>query len=72
MNVAKDLLPEIEGQIEDNQNASMRREDEGEALMEALKSQLGHIAGVVDQNDIQQLRKLVFRTTKGKSIMNIR
>ena len=50
----------------------MRREDEGEALMEALKSQLGHIAGVVDQNDIQQLRKLVFRTTKGKSIMNIR
>lgn len=72
MNVAKDLLPEIEGQIEDNQNASMRREDEGEALMEALKSQLGHIAGVVNQNDIQQLRKLVFRTTKGKSIMNIR
>lgn len=72
MKVAKDLIPEIDGQIEDNQNASMKREDEGEALMEALKSQLGHIAGVVSQNDIQQLRKLVFRTTKGKSIMNIR
>jgi hypothetical protein len=40
--------------------------------MEALQSQLGHIAGVVNQTDIQQLRKLVFRTTKGKSIMNIR
>ena len=52
MKVAKDLIPEIDGQIEDNQNASMKREDEGEALMEALKSQLGHIAGVVNQNDI--------------------
>jgi len=30
-----------------------------------------HVAGVVDQTDIQRLRKLIFRSTKGKSYIHI-
>ena len=30
-----------------------------------------HIAGVVDQTDIERLRRLIFRSTKGKSYMYI-
>jgi len=30
-----------------------------------------HIAGVVDQTEIERLRRLIFRSTKGKSYMYI-
>jgi hypothetical protein len=30
-----------------------------------------HVAGVIDQSEIERLRKLIFRSTKGKSFMYI-
>ena len=78
LKVAKDMLPVISGQIgenDSNNGAARPNPDAAEdevGLIEQPASQIGNIAGVIEQSDIQRLRRVVFRTTKGKSIIYIR
>lgn len=39
--------------------------------MEQKSINIQHVAGVIDQMEIERLRRLIFRSTKGKSYMYI-
>lgn len=43
--------------------------DEAAGLMGAAESNLTKVAGVVEKTEIERLRRLIFRATKGKSFM---
>ena len=56
-----------------NQRDSDRsdRDQENKALIEGGGINIKHIAGVVDQLEIARLKRLIFRSTKGKSYMYV-
>ena len=77
LNVAKAMLPQIQGQFDDQMGGDVEnRGEEMNALipqmeMEQKSINIQHVAGVVEQTEIDRLRRLIFRSTKGKSYMYI-
>lgn len=85
LTVANTMIRQIQGQIGDQLGDSQR--DEGRGSINAMGDDdndrqglidssgksinIEHIAGVVDQTEIERLRRLIFRSTKGKSYMYI-
>lgn len=52
----------------------MENSEEAAGLMEMMEQKsikIQHVAGVIDQLEIERLRRLIFRSTKGKSYMYI-
>jgi hypothetical protein len=47
------------------------REDQMGLIEESKSINIQHVAGVVEQTEIERLRRLIFRSTKGKSYMYI-
>jgi len=78
LKVAKAMIPSLQGQFGE-QMADMemggsinRRGDDQMGLIDESKSiNIQHVAGVVEQTEIERLRRLIFRSTKGKSYMYI-
>lgn len=74
------MIPELEGQFGDQMGdgdeammMGMGNNDENMGLMEDQRAvNIQHIAGVVEQQDLLRLRKLIFRATKGKSFMHVK
>jgi hypothetical protein len=52
--------------MENNEEAMMLMDQ-----MEQKSINIQHVAGVIDQLEIERLRRLIFRSTKGKSYMYI-
>lgn len=81
LKVAKAMIPSLQGQFGDQMEADMemrgsinRGEDQMGLIDGADNSKsinIQHVAGVVDQTEIERLRRLIFRSTKGKSYMYI-
>ena len=65
--VAEEVIPNLADRLND-QGAGDPDGDEG-ALMGAAESNLTKVAGVVEKTEIERLRRLIFRATKGKSFM---
>lgn len=66
MNVAKDIVPDINSQFGSDNNPD---DDENENL---IPSQIANITGVIDQEEIGRLRKMIFRATKGMSLIYVK
>jgi len=77
LNVAKAMLPQIQGQFDDQMAGDQENGRGGEEMsglidqMESKSINIQHVAGVVEQTEIERLRRLIFRSTKGKSFMLI-
>lgn len=80
LKVAKAMIPSLQGQFGEQMandvemGGSINRNDDQMALMDPDQSKsinIQHVAGVVDQTEIERLRRLIFRSTKGKSYMYI-
>ena len=78
LKVAKDMIPSLQGQFGEQMandvemGGSINRGDDQMALMDPDQQKsinIQHVAGVVDQSEIERLRRLIFRSTKGKSYM---
>jgi hypothetical protein len=80
------MIRQIQGQIGDQLGDSQHERERGsinamdqesdndrQGLIDSTGKSINieHIAGVVDQTEIERLRKLIFRSTKGKSYMYI-
>lgn len=77
LNVAKAMLPQIQGQFDDQMAGDQENgngEGEMSGLIDPMESKsinIQHVAGVVEQTEIERLKRLIFRSTKGKSYMYI-
>jgi V-type H+-transporting ATPase subunit a len=80
LKVAKAMIPSLQGQFGDQMEqdmemrGSINRGDDQMGLIDGENSKsinIQHVAGVVDQTEIERLRRLIFRSTKGKSYMYI-
>lgn len=81
LKVAKAMIPSLSGQFGEQMEQDMemrgsinRGEDQMGLIDGADQSKsinIQHVAGVVDQTEIERLRRLIFRSTKGKSYMYI-
>mmetsp|Transcript_13733 Transcript_13733/g.23424 ORF Transcript_13733/g.23424 Transcript_13733/m.23424 type:complete len:191 (+) Transcript_13733:376-948(+) len=78
--VAKVMIPQLQRQF--NENAGNDIEvggpmngimEENISLIERQQKSINihHVAGVIEQSEIERLRRLIFRSTKGKSFMYI-
>lgn len=74
--VAREMIPELQGQFRGQQQdqeggiSGSINAGEGSALIEMDRSvNIQHVAGVIDQAEIERLRRLIFRSTKGKSYL---
>ena len=79
------MIRQIQGQIGDQLGESQQEgrgsinalgqeeDNDRQGLIDSTGKSINieHIAGVVDQTEIERLRKLIFRSTKGKSYMYI-
>jgi len=65
--VAQEMIPELENR-RGEQGGDMDGE-EGALMGNGMESNLTKIAGVVEKTEIERLRRLIFRATRGKSIM---
>jgi len=71
------MLPQIQGQFDDQMAGDQENGRGGEEMsglidqMESKSINIQHVAGVVEQTEIERLRRLIFRSTKGKSFMHI-
>jgi len=68
LTVAKDIVPDINSEFVGSDNNA---DDDMEPLME-LPSQIANITGVINQEEIGRLRKIIFRVTKGKSLIYVK
>jgi vacuolar-type H+-ATPase subunit I/STV1 len=81
LKVAKAMIPSLQGQFGEQMSEDMemrgsinRGGDDQMGLIDADQSKsinIQHVAGVVEQTEIERLRRLIFRSTKGKSYMYI-
>mmetsp|Transcript_13732 Transcript_13732/g.23419 ORF Transcript_13732/g.23419 Transcript_13732/m.23419 type:complete len:236 (+) Transcript_13732:376-1083(+) len=78
--VAQAMIPQLQGQFNDkvgqdieNRGSINPRMDENMGLIDGQQKSINiqHVAGVIEQNEIERLRRLIFRSTKGKSFMYI-
>lgn len=67
LKVAQEMIPELENRRGD-QGGDMDGE-EGALMGNGMESNLTKIAGVVEKTEVERLRRLIFRATRGKSIM---
>ena len=58
------MIPELE-----NRRGDQDMDGEDGALMGNADSNLTKVAGVVEKAEVERLRRLIFRATRGKSIM---
>ena len=71
------MLPQIQGQFDDQMAGDQENGRGGEEMsglidqMESKSINIQHVAGVVEQTEIERLRRLILRSTKGKSFMHI-
>ena len=71
------MLPNLQVRYSEQNDSSDMQDDEVQGLInresEASQpsSSLNKIAGVVDKPEIERLRRLIFRATKGKSFMYV-
>lgn len=71
------MIPELQGQFRgiaaDNERVdnSINAADTS-ALLEGNSVNIQHVAGVIDHDDINRLKRLIFRSTKGKSYLFMR
>jgi hypothetical protein len=63
------MLPSLQREM--NRNADESDRDQ-ENLLGPSETSLVSVAGVVDALEIERLRRLLFRTTKGKSFIHIK
>ena len=66
------MIPQLQGQLNDRSDIeNSARADDTNLLMDDTQKAMNiqHIAGVIEQADIERLRRLIFRSTKGKSFM---
>ena len=75
LNVAKDMIPEIQGRYAENRGDMEANNEEmlnlvGNDGMGSIIN-IQQLAGVIETDEIVRLRRLVFRGTKGKSYMYI-
>jgi len=78
--MAREMIPNLSRDLVGGGVAGGRHVSEGgedrEALIEAHQNMntidITHIAGVIAQEDINRLRRLIFRSTKGKSYIHIK
>jgi len=68
LRVAKEMIPALENRYQAGGYGNDDGENQG---LIANDSNLHKVAGVIDQTDIERLRRLIFRSTKGKSFMFI-
>ena len=75
LNVAKEMIPEIQGRYAENRGDI---EENNEEMLNLMNNDgnggavnIQQLAGVIETDDIVRLRRLVFRGTKGKSYMYI-
>lgn len=66
--VAEEIIPNLANRLNE-QGPGDADGDEGAGLMGAAESNLNKVAGVVEKTEIERLRRLIFRATKGKSFM---
>ena len=68
--MAEETIPNLESR---HQGVADRDADEGAGLMgsAAAESNLTKVAGVIEKTEIERLRRLIFRATKGKSFMYV-
>lgn len=77
LRVAKDMIPQLQGQfhgqgVSEENRGMMVDAEENRGLIDAEKSiNIQHVAGVIEQSEIERLRRLIFRSTKGKSYMHV-
>lgn len=83
LKVAKAMIPSLQGQFGEQMENDMemrgsinRGDDQMDQMnlidVDQSKSiNIQHVAGVVEQTEIERLRRLIFRSTKGKSYMYI-
>lgn len=83
LKVAKAMIPSLQGQFGEQMENDMEMRgsiNQGDDQMDQMnlidvdqsKSiNIQHVAGVVEQTEIERLRRLIFRSTKGKSYMYI-
>ena len=65
--VAKEMVGQLNAQV--GADIEQRGAEEEKSLMDGKSISILRVAGVVDQCDIERLRRLIFRSTKGKSYM---
>lgn len=64
------MIPNLENRLNDQGVGDMDAAgEEGAGLMGNAESNLTKVAGVIDKIEIERLRRLIFRATKGKSFM---
>ena len=70
LKVAEETIPNLESR---HQGVADREPEEGAGLMgsAAAESNLTKVAGVIEKTEIERLRRLIFRATKGKSFMYV-
>lgn len=82
MIVAQEMIPELQGQFDQVRGGDVEDPDSGREHLQADNAdriglinsnaiKINHIAGVINQEDIGRLRRLIFRQTKGKSFIHI-
>lgn len=78
LKVAKAMIPQLQGQFGEQMAEDMEMrgsinagEDQMGLIDQDKSINIQHIAGVVEQGEIERLRRLIFRSTKGKSYMYI-
>jgi hypothetical protein len=74
LKVAESIIPTITEQMGGERDIEMEMDAEAYALVEENMAGFGainirQVAGVIDQEELPRLRKLIFRGTKGKSYM---
>ena len=74
LEVAKEMIPQLENRRGDLEGGDPDDNGEEGALMGngMGASNLTKIAGVVDKAEVERLRRLIFRATRGKSVMFIK
>lgn len=79
--VAQEMIPELQGQFrgavdqprdQERNLASSINSNEAQGLIGERSVNIQYVAGVINQEDIDRLKRLIFRSTKGKSYVFMR
>lgn len=69
LRVAQEMIPNLENRLNDQGAGDIDGEEAGLMGNAAAESNLTKVAGVIEKLEIERLRRLIFRATKGKSFM---
>lgn len=72
LNVAKRSLPQLQQEFRARPRNMDDPDEAAENLLgDAVESNLTTVAGVIAQEEVVRLRRLIFRATKGKSFIHV-